>query len=140
MRWGLLVICKDLKAVALPLYYARVRITSLPTLAKFTAHLHDSDQKWDSIRRIPYSTPGRWVQCLDLSDLQCCVKVEVFRIDALLTQLFPLLPLMTRLILNTPIILSRRALTSLACRDGISNLRVLMGVHFFIKPARRHLR
>jgi hypothetical protein len=95
-------------------------------LDKFVARLHATDKQWDSLRRIPYSTPGRWVQDLDLSGLDCrCTGLAA---DELLTRLFPLLPFMSTFTLNTTITPSRRALAALAFGDGCQHLKSLKGI------------
>jgi len=99
-------------------------------LGRFTARLHDADKQWDSLRRIPYSVPGRWVQDLDLSSLDC--RRIGLAVDELLTRLFPLLPFMTSFVLNTSITLSRRALATLAFRDGCQHLKSLKGIQALI--------
>lgn len=115
----------------MPLLYSCVRLRSVSSLEKFTTHLYSADQMWDSIRRIPYSTPGRWVQVLDLSELPTTLHPSAYHaVDALLTQLFPLLPILTRLTLSPGFPLSRRALTSLTYRDNGSNLRALCGIGY----------
>jgi hypothetical protein len=98
------------------------------TLQKFVAHLSSSDQSWDSIRRIPYSTPGRWVQALDLSEMALVYSTDLLCVDSNLTRLFPLLPFLTSLHLVPGILLSNRVLTALQCKDGIDELRSLKGV------------
>ena len=121
----------------MPLLYSCVRLRSVNSLEKFTAHLYSADQMWDSIRRIPYSTPGRWVQVLDLSELQVLMMLDsptYYAVDAFLTQLFPLLPFLTRLTLYPGFQPSRRALTSLTYRDGSSNLRALCGIGYHHVP------
>jgi len=115
----------------MPLLYSCVRLYSVDSLEKFTARLRSADQMWDSIRRIPHSTPGRWVQVLDLSELLTTPGSSAYYVvDALLTQLFPLMPSLTRLILSPGFPLSRRALTSLAYRDDGHNLRALCGIGY----------
>lgn len=115
----------------MPLLYSRVCLHSVNSLQKFTAHLHSADQMWDSIRRIPYSTPGRWVQVLDLSELLTELDSSAYyAVNALLAQLFPLLPFLAKLTLHSGFLLSRRALASLSHRDGSSNIRVLAGIHY----------
>jgi hypothetical protein len=107
-----------------PVFYSRVRISKMTSLEKFYSLLYTADQKWDSIRRIPYSTPGRWVKILDLSDLQ----PEALLLDSILTQLFPLVPFLAYLTLRPMFILSRRAMASLGSREGALNLTVLTGI------------
>ena len=120
--------------VALPLFYSRVHITHLSSLENLTNILAAADRKWDSIRRIPYSTPGRWVRVLDLSDLQSGMGNEAGQIDIVLTRLFPLIPFLATLILNPAFPLSKSAWESLSSRDGARNLRVLSGVKIQASP------
>ncbi|KAG1749757.1 uncharacterized protein EDB91DRAFT_1235223 [Suillus paluster] len=128
---SLMLVCKGFKEVAIPLLYSCVRLHSVNSLEKFTAHLHSADRMWDSIRRIPHSTPGRWVQVLDLSELLAALNSSVYyAVNTLLTQLFPLLPSLTQLTLCSGFLLSRRALASLTHRDGCFNLRTMGGIYY----------
>ncbi|THH11050.1 hypothetical protein EW145_g897 [Phellinidium pouzarii] len=129
-KWNLALVCKELKNTALPILYAHCDISTIQSLKTFTAHLSSSEQKWDSIRRIPYSTPGRWVQTLNLSELEVASQSESYAVDALLTTLFPLLPFLVRLELSLSLQLSRRAMLALGLRDGAQNLRSLTGVKY----------
>ena len=108
------------------MFYSRVWIRSLWQLERFTAKLHAADKQWDSLRRIPYSIPGRWVQDLNLSGVDC--RHISLAVDELLTRLFPLLPFMATFTLNTTITLSRRALAALTFRDGSQHLKSLKGI------------
>lgn len=127
----LMLVCKGFKEVAIPLLYSSVCLHSVNSLQKFTAHLHSADKMWDSIRRIPYSTPGRWVQVLDLSELLAGLDSSAYyAVNALLTQLFPLLPFLANLTLYSGFLLSCRALASLTYRDGSSNIRALGGIYY----------
>lgn len=114
--------------IALPLFYQHAVLTSSSSVKKFTDHLHASDKQWDSIRRIPYSTPGRWVQVLDLSDLRCSLWSDVCHADGLLARLFPLLPFLAHLTVNDTLTLSRRVLRSLCDRDGNERLKSIKGL------------
>lgn len=120
--------CVIVQDVALPLYYEHIDIPTATSLKKFTDLLHAADQRWDSIRRIPYSTPGRWVMALNLAGLECSLWSEVCHVDSLLTRLFPLLPFLSHLTLNPTITLSRRVLGVLCSRDGNEKLTSLKGV------------
>ncbi|CDO73188.1 hypothetical protein BN946_scf185007.g243 [Trametes cinnabarina] len=133
-RVDLLLVSKDIHAVALPLFYARVHIASVRVLERLTARLRAADQQWDSIRRIPYSAPGRWIQTLDMSGLQCRYPEDAYHLDALLNLISPLVPFLTNLVVSPQMALSRRALSSFAERDGASNLRVLRGVQLKTVP------
>lgn len=127
-KWDLLFVCKPWVNVVLPLLYSRVHIFSASTLQKFVAHLSSSEQRWDSIRRIPYSTPGRWVQELDLSEMVLVHSTDSLSVDSNLTRLFPLLPFLTSLYLVPGMLLSNRVLTALQCKDGIGELCSLKGI------------
>lgn len=104
-------------------------------LESFYKRLHIADQKWDSIRRIPYSTPGRWVQSLDLTDLVFEGQAQALLLDSLLTQIFPLVPFLSTLSMNPSFVLSRRALSSLAQREESVNLRSLSGLSYVPPPS-----
>lgn len=116
--------------VALPLLYSHVRISNIHRLAKFSDQLCTSEKKWDSIRRIPYSTPGRWVQALDLSNVAFTSRTEALALDSLLTSLFPLMPFLNRFALNPSHLLSRRAIEALALRKEPKFLRILAGISY----------
>jgi len=121
-------VCKVFTEITLPLVYSQVQISTIISVEKFCLHLHSADSKWDSIRRIPYSTPGRWVLVLDLSDLPFTSQSDAFLLDSLLTRLFPLLPFLAHFSLNPMFVLSRRAAGSLALREGTINIRGLEGI------------
>ncbi|KAH9967987.1 hypothetical protein BC827DRAFT_461852 [Russula dissimulans] len=127
-KWKLLFVCKSWANVVLPLLYSHVHIFTVPTLEKFVAHLCSSDRRWDSIRRIPYSTPGRWVQMLDLSEIVLVHPTDSLFVDSNLTRLFPLLPFLTSLYLVPEMFLSNRALAAMQIKDGIGELRSLKGI------------
>jgi len=113
-----------------------VDIFTLLSLEKFVSRLYVSDQKWDSIRRIPYSTPGRWVQSLDISEIVFAHRSEEYSADSMLTKLFPLLPFLMRLTLNAEMILSNRAFEALRCKDGVERLRTLKGLKVSLSAER----
>jgi len=123
----LLFVCRGWREVARPLLYTNVYIFTLSSLGKFVSVLHIADQKWDSIRRIPYSTPGRWVQSLDVSAVRSSIPSHAIAIDSLLTTLFPLLPFLEKLMLCQDHTLSKLALASLRFKDGLERLRSLKG-------------
>ncbi|KAG6842421.1 hypothetical protein C0991_007551 [Blastosporella zonata] len=127
---NLLRICKGFTEIALPLVYARVNIPNILSLERFQRRLHLAEQKWDSLRRIPYSTPGRWVQDLNLSQLTLTGQAQALQFDSILTVLFPLVPFLAHLSLNHSIILSRRAMASLGEREEAINLRSLQGIGY----------
>ncbi|KAJ8084611.1 hypothetical protein PM082_003384 [Marasmius tenuissimus] len=133
--WKLMLMSKSFKDVALPLLYSQVRIHSLKTFEKFCKRVHEADTKWDSIRRIPYSAPARWVNTLDLSEIPYIGTSEALRLDGLLTDLFPLLPFLAHFSMNPAFTLSRRAMTALADRPGVLHIRSLSGISYV--PSRR---
>jgi hypothetical protein len=105
-----------------------VRISTVSAFKKFTTHLHLSDQRWDSVRRILHSTPGRWVHRLDLSGITHLSLSQSLLLDSLLSRLFPLIPFMTALILNSSFVPSRLALESLAASEASRSLKTLEGL------------
>ena len=111
-----------------PLLYANVHIFTLHSLDKFATLLYSSEQQWDSIRRIPYSTPGRWVQSIDVSEVRSSIPAAANTIDRLLTALFPLVPFVEDITLSREFPISRTAIGSLRHKDGVERLRVLKGL------------
>ncbi|KAJ7361152.1 hypothetical protein DFH08DRAFT_732733 [Mycena albidolilacea] len=128
--WSLLTVCRQFKEIVLPLLYARVATSNTHTFEKFVARLHFADQRWDSIRRIPFSTPGRWVQILNLSCIEYTGRTQALVLDSLLVKLFALVPFLARLSMNPSFVLSRRAMESLGQRAGADNIRALEGISY----------
>ncbi|KAJ7665105.1 hypothetical protein DFH06DRAFT_1041290 [Mycena polygramma] len=126
--WSVLTVCKLFKEIALPLVYAHVALTRINALENFVNRLHFADQRWDSIRRIPFSTPGRWVQKLDLSRVEFAGQSQAVLLDSLLVKLFPLVPFLARFYINPSFVLSRRAMEALGNRQGAVNIRALEGI------------
>ncbi|KAG9083231.1 hypothetical protein FRC07_013972, partial [Ceratobasidium sp. 392] len=91
--------------LATPLLYSSVRIYTLRALELFANTLISSDAKWDSIRRIPHSTPGRWVQSLSLAQLAPCSPLAL---DSILVRVIPVMPFLTTLELDGRYVLSWR--------------------------------
>ncbi len=119
-----------LQEAVLPLAYANVCVSKASSLESFCTRLHAADQKWDSIRRIPYSAPGRWVQVLDISNITFISRLQALQIDSLLTSLFPLVPFLAHFTLNPSFLLSKRAVKSLARREGASHILTLRGIGY----------
>lgn len=113
-----------------PLFFTHPPLPSFSSFRTFTSILKISDKSWDSLRRIPYSTPGRWVQNVDLSRVTCHTPTDRLIFDSLLIDLFPLLPFLTELVLNGAVKLSRRSLSAFASKEGIEYLKVLKGVEW----------
>ncbi|KAK7063741.1 hypothetical protein R3P38DRAFT_2820089 [Favolaschia claudopus] len=128
--WSLLTVCKLFKDITLPVLYARVTTADINSLEKLVARLDFAEQRWDSIRRIPFSTPGRWIQMLDLSRIEYTGRARALHLDTLLVKLFPLVPFLAHLSMNPSFVLSRRALDSLGQRPGAVNIRALEGVSY----------
>ncbi|KAI1793976.1 hypothetical protein LXA43DRAFT_185371 [Ganoderma leucocontextum] len=128
LKLGLVRISRAVNAVALPIFYAFIRVSSLSVLEKLAARLQAADKSWDSIRRIPYSAPGRWIHALDLEHLRCTSLEGILRLDAVLNELLPLVPFLTDFVLNQHAVLSRRAFCGFTHRDGVQNMRCLKGV------------
>ncbi|KAG6811576.1 hypothetical protein H0H92_006825 [Tricholoma furcatifolium] len=118
------------RGATLPLVYAWVDLPTILSLERFQRRLHSAEQKWDSLRRIPYSTPGRWVQALDLSKLAFTGQAQALQFDSLLTTLFPLVPFLARLTLNPSFVLNRRAMAALGEREEAVNVRSLRGISY----------
>ncbi|KDQ18243.1 hypothetical protein BOTBODRAFT_29585 [Botryobasidium botryosum FD-172 SS1] len=124
-RRELLRVCRAFKNIGSPIFYSRVIILSSSSLSAFHQTLHLAETKWDSLCRIPYSAPGRWVQSLDFSSLP--VASSKLKIDTYLTNVFTLTPFLSRLVLNPEILLSQRALAAL--RDSCGpRLRTIKGL------------
>lgn len=128
--WSLLTVSKKFNEIVLPLVYTYVQIRDIAQLGCFHKRLHEADIKWDSIRRIPYSAPGRWVQTLDVSQIKYINQNQALQLDALLTELFPVLPFLAHFSMNPKFILGRRALASLTERDGVARIRSLSGLSY----------
>ncbi|KAF5375201.1 hypothetical protein D9758_000558 [Tetrapyrgos nigripes] len=130
---SLLVVSKRFKDIALPLFHSSACITTLSSLQSFWKHLHAADRKHDSIRRIPYSAPGRWVKELDLRNIPFTSRGAALEFDEILTNLFPVLPFLSSLRMNPSFVLSRRAIAALvdnAVMMGGSTLRKLEGISY----------
>ncbi|KAG7099749.1 hypothetical protein E1B28_001562 [Marasmius oreades] len=128
--WSLVKTSQNFKEIALPLLYSRVKIHDLETFEKLCKRIHEADAKWDSIRRIPYSAPARWVQTLDLSEIPYTGRNQAVLLDGLLTDLFPLLPFLSRFSMNPSFVMSKRAMTALTERPGVFYLRSLSGISY----------
>lgn len=57
-------------------------------------------------------------------------QTQALQLDSILTALFPLVPFIIRFSMNPSFVLSRRALRSLADRDGAAHLRFLDGISY----------
>ncbi|KAE9409164.1 hypothetical protein BT96DRAFT_583303 [Gymnopus androsaceus JB14] len=139
-----MLVCKNFKDIVQPLLYSHVSFSRYSSLESFCKRIHDADSRWDSLRRIPFSAPGRWVQSLDVSRLELRkptkhrlyedpfdnTEILALRVDSLLTNLFPLLPFLSVFSMNPTFSFSRRACISLTERHGVGKLRSLRGIYY----------
>ncbi|CAE6472493.1 unnamed protein product [Rhizoctonia solani] len=115
-----LLICKSFQTLATPILYSSVRIYTLRGLGLFSDTLANADAKWDSIRRIPYSAPGRWVQSLSLAQLAPCSSLAV---DSKLVRALPIMPFLTAIELDGRYVMSWRVAALIP-----RSLKVLRGI------------
>ncbi|KAG8689514.1 hypothetical protein FRC11_002201, partial [Ceratobasidium sp. 423] len=115
-----LLICKSFQTLATPVLYSSVRIYTLRGLGLFANTLANADAKWDSIRRIPYSAPGRWVQSLSLAQLAPCSSLAV---DSNLVRALPIMPFLTTIELDGRYVMSWRVAALIP-----RSLKVLRGI------------
>jgi hypothetical protein len=104
-----------------------VHIFTVPALEQFVSRLYESEKKWDSIQRFPYSTPGRWVHSFNITSILHINHAEDTVIDIMLTKLFPLLPFLSSLCLCNDLALSATALASFRAKDGLERIMTLKG-------------
>ncbi|KAG8901631.1 hypothetical protein FRB99_005191 [Tulasnella sp. 403] len=109
------------------MFYGHPTLTTQYALTSFRDTLTAADARWDELRRIPYSTPGRWVISLDISTITTPTTKARLAIDTALTQIFPVTPFLAELSLHPTNILSRRALKSLKESCGM-RLRSIKGL------------
>lgn len=89
------------------------------------------DQRWDNLRRIPHSTPGRWVQSLDIATLSTDLSSRTSRLkaDTMLTDILNLTPFLTQFVSDPKFMLSSRAIRALGGEARSSaRLRVIRGL------------
>ncbi|CAE6467968.1 unnamed protein product [Rhizoctonia solani] len=115
-----LLICKSFQTLATPMLYSSARIYTLHGLGLFANTLANADAKWDSIRRIPYSAPGRWVQSLSLAQLAPCSSLAV---DSNLVRALPIMPFLTAIELDGRYVMSWRVAALIP-----RSLKVLRGI------------
>lgn len=98
-------------------------------MGQVCAHLtYHSYSDLSSLRRIQHSTPGRWVESLDLTLFSHLTQSEYLKFDKLICQLFSVVPFMSHLALHTTVPLSRRAMQALSDAECIFYLKRLRGV------------
>lgn len=111
-----------------PLLFAHPTVSSTASLFALSDAIHAGHARWDSLRRILYSTPGRWVLSLDLSPLH--PGPDALTVDKLLRDMLPLVPFLDELQLNCDIQLSRLTFDALQSGPHASRLRSLTGLRF----------
>ncbi|KAF7307447.1 F-box domain-containing protein [Mycena indigotica] len=132
--WGLMRACKAFKDMVCPLVYSRIKLSKLTAFTQFATRLELADQNWSPLHRFPYSSPGRWVQALDLSAVEYVGQAQALMLDSLLVGLFPLVPFLSRLSMNPSFVLSRRVMESLGRNICASSLKVLEGISYSPAP------
>ncbi|KAJ9101229.1 hypothetical protein QFC21_003448 [Naganishia friedmannii] len=136
--------------------YASPYIPTIDRLCAFATAVLKGDSRWDSLKRIPYSTPGRYVQVLDLSYLDSATTTirgsqesraglsvvgssaamtglnnpagDGLRLNGCLNTLLPLLPHLEILILPSSIPVAPSTLRALQYAPCRLKLRVLHGL------------
>ncbi|KAF9511024.1 hypothetical protein BS47DRAFT_1471381 [Hydnum rufescens UP504] len=128
-RRDLLCVSKTFRSLASPILYGCIRLVTLRGLESLHSVVFTADQQWDSLRRIPFSTPGRWIQTLDISSFSSSLDTRSakLRADTLLSSLFRLTPFLSTLLLDPKMVLSGRAMRALAEGCG-GRIRVLRGL------------
>ena len=114
--------------LASPLLYSEIKIHTLHSLELLHHSVTAGDRRWDNLRRIPHSTPGRWIQSLDISALSndLTSRSARFKADTFLMDIFHLTPFLTHLISDPKIVISGRVMKAL-CESHTPTLRVLKG-------------
>jgi hypothetical protein len=120
--------------IALALFYTRVHLLSPSSLLSFALHLLNLDKKWDSLRQIPYSTPGRWIKYLNLSyiyvalnysNLRPGIRDDIYLVTWAITWVIGLMPYLETLMLPKYIPATCDVLNAVTLKDGIQDLRTL---------------
>lgn len=73
------------------------------------------EERWDNLRRIPHSTPGRWIQTVDISSLSGDLRPRSskLRADTCLSDVFRLTPFLTGFTSDPKFVLSGRVMKAL---------------------------
>jgi len=108
-----------------PLLFTHPTVNSVAMLQALAKKVFEGDARWDNLHRIEYSTPGRWVQSLDMSAMSVDDEDQL-AFDSILRRLIPILPFLGSIHLNARLQLSRGAYTALQA----VRLRVLTGAVF----------
>lgn len=121
-------VCKMFSVLVPPLLFAHPTVSTSNGLRKLSSAIHEGNARWDSLRRILHSTPGRWVLSLDLSSLE--PGADALAVDTLLRNMLPLVPFLDELRLNSFIQLSRPTFDVLRTGSQAHRMRVLTGICF----------
>ncbi|GHJ89359.1 hypothetical protein NliqN6_5761 [Naganishia liquefaciens] len=143
----LLLLSKVTKPILEKVLYSSPYLPTVDRLCAFASSVLKGDSRWDSLKRIPYSTPGRYVQVLDLSHLDEPLgeasRDEEFastqgglnslagnglRLNGCLNTLFPLLPHLEVLILPSSIPVAPSTLRALQSAPSRSKAKVIHGL------------
>ncbi|EJD37065.1 hypothetical protein AURDEDRAFT_173823 [Auricularia subglabra TFB-10046 SS5] len=127
-RAELSTVCRMFSVLVPPLLFAHPTVSSPNSLRALSDVIHAGDARWDSLRRILHSTPGRWVQSLDMSALD--PGSHYLQVDALLRNMLPLVPFVAEIRLNASIALSRATLDALRIGPHAARTRSLTGLRF----------
>lgn len=108
--------------------YSEIKIYTLRSLELLHHSVTAGDRRWDNLRRIPHSTPGRWIQSIDISALSndLSSRSAKFKADTCLNDIFHLTPFLTHLISDPKIVISGRVMRALG-ESHNPTLRVIKG-------------
>ncbi|KAG8836395.1 hypothetical protein FRC17_003305 [Serendipita sp. 399] len=133
-RKRLLLVSRTFKETVLPLLYAKPYLPTLEVFILFCERLLEGDRKWDNLRRIHHSTPGRWVESLNLTYLSSLSGSQYHTFDRFLARIFPVVPFLHSLNLPATNMMTRPTMQALAESEVVSSLSELRGVHVPAPP------
>ncbi|KAG8800399.1 hypothetical protein FRC16_002955 [Serendipita sp. 398] len=133
-RLSLLLVSRTFKETMLPLLYSKPYLPSLEVFILFCERLLDGDRKWDNLRRIHHSTPGRWVEWLNFTYLSNLNNSQYLKFDRHLAQIFSVIPFLRYLNLPTTNMMTRPTMQALADSEIVSALKDLRGIHVPAPP------
>ncbi|PVG01830.1 hypothetical protein CPB86DRAFT_752506 [Serendipita vermifera] len=135
-RKVLLTVCRDFKEAMLPIFYSKPFLPSFDAFILFVERLLKAQARWDNLRRIQYSEPGRWVETLNLTWFEPAPGTLRLQFDKRLAQLFTVIPFLSELVLNPEFSVTRQTLQALAESEAAYSLKRLSGVHI---PCHQHV-
>jgi hypothetical protein len=114
------------------MYYAP-SLTTVNAFRQLCEAILRGERRWDSLKRIPQSIPGRYIHCLDLSHLmpttmEAYGPSDYLLVNNCLTSILPLVPNLTSLKLPTDIGMGWSTIRALQNSPIAGQLRVLEGV------------